>query len=137
MVSISCTVTCKLLRYSATKETIYHLNLKCLNSDGSPVTWLSWVNWRDYVDPPRAGRDGNCAAMLRHQDEHIDWHRSQDWRDFNCNSSSFMDKMKSLICQKGECFFTRREVILLIISLCKIKVYEETRSVKSYILNLH
>ena len=74
------------------------------DTDGLPLTWLSWVKWvpEKYPDAPREGRDGNCAAMLCHQSETVAGHRSQDWRDFACSSTDYMEEgKKSLVCQKG------------------------------------
>ena len=71
------------------------------DTDGSPVTWFSWVDWRDYTDPPKQGRDGNCAIMLRQWQEGISGHRPQDWGDTSCNTTAYRQGIpKSLICQK-------------------------------------
>ena len=73
------------------------------DSDGSPVTWTSWVKYRDYHDPPKQGREGNCAVMLRLTEKNVAGHRPQDWTDFKCSSNSsgyHESRPKSLICQK-------------------------------------
>ena len=71
------------------------------DSDGSALTWFSWVNYGDHADPPKQGRNGNCAVMLRLTEKSLRGHRTQDWTDFNCNSDAFHEKNpKNLICQK-------------------------------------
>ena len=69
-------------------------------TDGSPVTWKSWVSWRDYPDPPRGG-SFHCVAMLRTHGTTWVGSRSQDWFDLPCESSSYLDNLPtSLVCQK-------------------------------------
>ena len=86
------------------------------DSDGSPLTSLSWVNWRDFPDPPRGGSDANCAFMLRHHNHDLAGHRSQDWTDFPCTSGSYWEiRSKSLVCQKGQSFLFNTLIFIVIL----------------------
>ena len=83
------------------------------NTDGSALYFFSWVNWTRYPDPPREGRDGNCATMLRNQGTTNAGHRSQDWSDRNCESDSWLEsRPKSLVCERHS---ARKDFVFLII----------------------
>ena len=73
------------------------------DSDGSPVTWKSWVKWSDprAATVPNGGRVENCALMLRQSKSESGGHRSDGWRDADCNSDPHIVVQPiSLICEK-------------------------------------
>ena len=70
-------------------------------SNGSPVTWKTWVHWTDHGSVPNGGRGKNCALMLRHTQNYWRGHRTEAWADYSCMSDSFLiTQPKSLICQR-------------------------------------
>ena len=72
------------------------------DSDGSPVTWKTWVHWTDYGSIPNGGTGKNCALMLRHLQSEWRGHRTDGWADYSCTSDSALKTLpKSLICQKN------------------------------------
>ena len=74
--------------------------------DGSPLTWMSWAKWTNYLSWPRNGH-GNCVSMNCRAGNRYAGHRTQDWTNYPCESTSYIDERpKSLVCEKatGESF---------------------------------
>ena len=68
-------------------------------SDGSPVIWFSWATYSSW---PKTG-NGHCVSVLRHAEDTYPSHRTQDWTNFVCESSTYIQaRPKSLICQKDK-----------------------------------
>ena len=72
------------------------------DSDGSPVTWTSWIKWTATHSEPNGGPDSNCVIMARGMYSENVGHRTDGWVDYNCNSYPYYKSQpKSLICQKN------------------------------------
>ena len=73
------------------------------DSDGSPVTWGSWITWANGGSEPDGGVQQNCMVMARNWQSNEGGHRSEGWMDTNCQSPEiYRDIPKSLVCQRGE-----------------------------------
>ena len=68
------------------------------DSDGSPVNWFHWGNYKTYVPEPNGGRAGNCVVMVKHHLESDLLTSSASWADIECGQAQIAPK--NLVCQK-------------------------------------
>ena len=72
-------------------------------SDGTPVTWTSWIEWKHKKHAPNGGSRENCAHMMRTNAIGLAGHRSEGWGDDNCDGNDYFGNVvkTSLICQRN------------------------------------
>ena len=72
-------------------------------TDGSTVTWESWITWAD--DSPREPNgvlEENCMVMARNWLSDKAGHRSEGWIDTACLShENYRNMPTSLVCQRN------------------------------------
>ena len=71
------------------------------DSDGSPVTWKSWIVWHSGLSEPYGGERENCAVMAKQLASDQAGHRSEGWADYPCQSIKYEGQPKpSLVCER-------------------------------------
>ena len=72
------------------------------DSDGSPVSWASWLMSLNGIKEPDGGLQQNCVAMIRKWQSHKPGHRSEGWFDIYCPSYEDLKNIPtSLVCQRN------------------------------------
>lgn len=69
------------------------------HSDGSQVTWMTWIHWERFESEPNGGERENCAVMPR--EEYVRLGEEYDrrgWEDIQCEGGLFVN---DFICEQA------------------------------------